>query len=676
MKKVWKGFAAAVSAAAIAATGFIGATSASAEETKVDPTPGAITIKNPILNDEFNAYQLLGATISEKTPATESAPATYNYAYKLLGTTNAKKLNAPATKALVAALNAANAKLETKLDFDANTDGVQTTITIPAADTATDNIVNAFETQVVRAVDLFGPGTGKADAMRAFAQSLAKAVADNNVSVAGTAKATEDDVTNKALVIKGANNADLNIGYYLVDHVNQADEGNRTLSAYLVNTLTAAGAVLDLKTATVEFEKKVEDWNESLGNKDENSGTIDSDAWQDSADHKLGDEVPFMLKGSLPSNYANYDVFQYQFSDELSEGLTLIPGSIKVQLVTVAADGTMTELKELTKATENATNDFAVEMDANNRTDSDNPPVGATKFTIKIGTETQQGEEPNVTTIRDLKAITDTIEDFNAANTRVVVTYKATVNKKAVIGTTGNPNKANLSISENPDNGWDGLISTPEDIVIVFTYKYTVNKTFDGQTSNAPAQLPSFQLEKFISAKNGTVTINNVKGNWDTVGKVQVDNVAGENETPVYQASFSHLDDGYYKLSEKDVPAGYNPAADKFFTVTAEHDAESDNPQLKKLTVTYYTDASFTTKATTADGKVDEVVNTPTTEGEGDAAVTTPASGSVVVTIDNKSGNELPSTGGMGTTILYAAGAAIVLIAGIGLAVTLRRRQA
>lgn len=146
----------------------------------------------------------------------------------------------------------------------------------------------------------------------------------------------------------------------------------------------------------------------------------------------------------------------------------------------------MTELKELTKATETATNDFAVEME-NNRTDSDNPPVGATKFTIKIGTETQQGEEPNVTTIRDLKAITDTIEDFNAANTCVVVTYKATVNKKAVIGTTGNPNKANLSISENPDNGWDGLISTPEDIVIVFTYKYTVNKTFDSQTSNAPA---------------------------------------------------------------------------------------------------------------------------------------------------------------------------------------------
>lgn len=50
--------------------------------------------------------------------------------------------------------------------------------------------------------------------------------------------------------------------------------------------------------------------------------------------------------------------------------------------------------------------------------------------------------------------------------------------------------------------------------------------------------------------------------------------------------------------------------------------------------------------------------------------------GNLSTIFENTTGNELPSTGGMGTTILYAAGAAIVLIAGIGLAVTLRRRQA
>lgn len=309
--------------------------------------------------------------------------------------------------------------------------------------------------------------------------------------------------------------------------------------------------------------------------------------------------------------------------------------------------------------------------DTNNQTDKDGLPVGATKFTVKVGTEKTQGAGDNAVTIRDLKGVTSTtnsegqvvnIPNFSVTDTKVVVTYKATVNNKAVIGTTGNPNKANLSISENPDNGWDGLISTPEDIVIVFTYKYTVNKTFNGGTTNVPASLPSFLLEKFIPADSGTVTINGKKGNWEAVGnKVPVTNV-GTDANPKYEASFSHLDDGYYKLSEKDVPAGYNPAADKFFTVTAEHDVTSDDPQLTTLTVTYYTDASFTI-----------VSGTPTVENKpADGTI----AGTIGVTIDNNSGSELPSTGGMGTTILYVAGAAIVLIAGIGLAVTLRRRQA
>ena len=44
--------------------------------------------------------------------------------------------------------------------------------------------------------------------------------------------------------------------------------------------------------------------------------------------------------------------------------------------------------------------------------------------------------------------------------------------------------------------------------------------------------------------------------------------------------------------------------------------------------------------------------------------------------IVNVSGSNLPGTGGMGTTMLYVAGGAIVLIAGIGMAVALRRRRA
>ena len=74
MKKVWKGFAAAVSAAAIAATGFIGATSANAAE----PASGHITLNNATSNDTFTGYApfLINSMSSETTGET-----TYTYDY-------------------------------------------------------------------------------------------------------------------------------------------------------------------------------------------------------------------------------------------------------------------------------------------------------------------------------------------------------------------------------------------------------------------------------------------------------------------------------------------------------------------------------------------------------------------------------------------------------------------
>jgi LPXTG-motif cell wall-anchored protein len=49
--------------------------------------------------------------------------------------------------------------------------------------------------------------------------------------------------------------------------------------------------------------------------------------------------------------------------------------------------------------------------------------------------------------------------------------------------------------------------------------------------------------------------------------------------------------------------------------------------------------------------------------------------GSLTTDVVNKKGSILPSTGGMGTTILYVAGAAIVVAAGIGLAIRRNKRQ-
>lgn len=87
-------------------------------------------------------------------------------------------------------------------------------------------------------------------------------------------------------------------------------------------------------------------------------------------------------------------------------------------------------------------------------------------------------------------------------------------------------------------------------------------------------------------------------------------------------APFTGLADGTYTLVEKTVPAGYNKAADSTFTI-----AKGD-----------YTAANLEQAAT----------------------------------VTNQAGTELPSTGGMGTTILYIVGGIMVVLAAVVL-ITKRR---
>ena len=70
-----------------------------------------------------------------------------------------------------------------------------------------------------------------------------------------------------------------------------------------------------------------------------------------------------------------------------------------------------------------------------------------------------------------------------------------------------------------------------------------------------------------------------------------------------YTASFKRVDDGKYKLVETKTPAGFNTAADTLFEITADHDVESENPQLTVLKINT-TPGNTTTGTVTA-----EVVN-------------------------------------------------------------------
>ena len=119
--------------------------------------------------------------------------------------------------------------------------------------------------------------------------------------------------------------------------------------------------------------------------------------------------------------------------------------------------------------------------------------------------------------------------------------------------------------------------------------------------------------------------------------------------------SVAGLDDGTYYLREIKAPDGYNLLEDDLKIVIT---ATTANGQ------TWNGDAATALTALTI--SVDDAA---AENGE-------PNTGAVAITVENNGGSTLPETGGIGTTIFYAAGALLVLCAGVLLFVKLRMRKA
>lgn len=211
------------------------------------------------------------------------------------------------------------------------------------------------------------------------------------------------------------------------------------------------------------------------------------------------------------------------------------------------------------------------------------------------------------------------------AGSKIRVEYTSKLNENAVIGEQGNVNKAKLQYSNNPndeqggENGPTG--ETPWDNVIVFTYKTVINKVDD---QNQPLKGAEFTLSKKM--KDGSTT---------TVAVVK------DSEGTTF--TFNGLDDGDYVLTETKTPAGYNSIKPITFTVTANH------------TITWEgEDRDTILTGLSGNAASGEITFTPT----GDKS-------ELDTSVVNKPGSSLPETGGMGTIVLYAAGAVLVIAAGV-----------
>ena len=244
-------------------------------------------------------------------------------------------------------------------------------------------------------------------------------------------------------------------------------------------------------------------------------------------------------------------------------------------------------------------------------------------------TENQDGTTTLSVIITDVKAVSGISKD----DKEVTVEYNATLNDKAVLGSAGNPNSVELTYSNNPNATGDGTSKpadtgkTPKDTVKVFTYQTIINKLNENKEALAGA---GFTLSK-----------KDKDGNWNTVKAL----AAGE----ATRFEFKGLDAGNYKLEETTTPDGYNTIKPIEFTIDAKYDTEADDPQLIKLSG----------DVTSGVAKFDA----------------NKADGSLKADIVNRKGSLLPSTGGMGTTILYVVGSILVLAAAV-LLITKKRMDA
>ena len=222
-------------------------------------------------------------------------------------------------------------------------------------------------------------------------------------------------------------------------------------------------------------------------------------------------------------------------------------------------------------------------------------------------------------------------------NDMVTISYTATVNNKAVIAGSGNTNEAYLKYNNNSK-------TTVTHTTTTYVWGMGVRKYTDlgSGKEDTPLADAEFQLYKMDGetkkyakfAETGTNTSIYKLTGWDA----DASNAAKVKTPANGNITFEGLDAGTYYLEETKAPVGYNKLTAPITVVI-----ESTLP-------TAGGDASYTVKY-----------------GETTAA-------DHVVRVENKAGVELPSTGGMGTTLFYVIGGGL-MVAAIVLLVTKKRME-
>ena len=475
------------------------------------------------------------------------------------------------------------------------------------------------------------------EAMRHFADKLYKAI----LAAGLAADATWSGET-----------VDLEQAYWLIADVTDLSGTSSSNSLVMVDTVGDTDITVAAKPDTPDTVKKIDDENDSLI--DPSPISEDATNLQDSADYDIGDRVPYVITTNLPNNISEYSYYSILLRDEVDKGLTYLPDSFAITVngkpMTIAEAGT------------DATADFVYVIETT--TDADGKQTAQNLYVYPnrgytLVEKDALGNPVEVAASKtaggDFLALFPADTDHSAINfSEVVFSYECELNAAAVIGNPGNPNFYELVFSNDPYS--DSFGQTPRDVCIVFTYQVIFNKVDSHQD---PLEGADFDLFKFVAiagadayteetAPAGAIFHNgaNAWGYWQNLTNQKTTNkVADDPATPEDESkeattfTFTGLDDGFYKLEETIVPLGYNGIDPIEFYVSAEHDTD----------FSAYVESGILTALNA------------TTKVSGELALDGGVNGILEATVENRSGTELPTTGGMGTTMFYVLGTMMVM---------------
>ena len=409
-------------------------------------------------------------------------------------------------------------------------------------------------------------------------------------------------------------------GYYLVKETGTNPETNRSSSGFMIEVVGPAEA--NVKDNPMTPDKNIL----QNGTTKVKEGTAN-----------VGDDVQFVVDSIEVPSTDGYKTFKFVMKDTLPKGLTYKSvDSVKIGNTTLTSD----------------------------------------KYEVKTTKDSTTGNTELRVVFKDALNL---LKDHEGEG--VEVKYTATVNKDAEFGNTGNKNEVVFEFTNNPDDEHTGDDfgpdephgTTPKSETTTYVTKITVLKVDDKNAAIANAVFTLSGESKNVVVTTGTHFVKDNAGTYyllkdgtytttaptagtadkyqsttdkyklesyertELQGKNNVD-IAGTASGTDGKITYEGLKPGTYTLTETGAPEGYNKITDP---ITFEIGFDTEGKEFKF-------------------------------EGTAPENVTLKSDGTFEVTVVNKAGAVLPSTGGIGTVIFYVLGSALII--GCGIVLVSRRR--